>query len=418
VSARAGRDDSAFLDGNGVVIIGGGVIGCAIAWQLTRRGRTDVTVLERRRLTEGTTWHAAGLVGQLRGSAALSSLMRASVQTYLDLESLTGYATGWRAAGSVRVAASDARWAELQRHAAVARTAGLEAHLVSADEARDLFAPLDIDAVRGAAWVPTDGYADPSQLTHSFATGARAAGVRIAEGCRVTGIEHDGRRVSAVVTDRGRAECEIVVNATGMWGRQTAGLASADLAVGAVEHQYIVTEQIAGLPAGLPTLRDPDARIYVKPEPGALLLGGWEDGTRMPWPVPPDDLGPELFPASHERFAPLADAAAHRIPAFGTAGIRTWVNGPIPFTPDAEPLIGRDARLANLLHCCGFSAGIAAAGGAGQAIAGLIVDGDPGLDLTPFAPGRFGDVAELPERLLTAAYAAYYALPAVTQGQP
>jgi sarcosine dehydrogenase len=414
VSAYTGHADSPLPDGNGVVIIGGGVIGCAIAWQLTRRGRTDVTVLERRRLTEGTTWHAAGLVGQLRSSAALTGLMRASVQTYLGLESLTGYATGWRAAGSVRVAASDARWAELQRNVAVAHTAGLEAHLVSASDARDLFAPLNVSGVRGAVWVPADGYADPSQLTHSFATGARAAGVQIVEGCRVTGIEHDGQRVIAVATDRGRAECEVVVNATGMWGRQTAGFAGADLAVGAVEHQYVVTEQIAGLPAGLPTLRDPDARIYVKPEPGALLLGGWEDGTLVPWPVPPDDLGPELFPANHQRFAPLADAATARIPAFGTAGIRTWVNGPIPFTPDAEPLIGRDGRLANLLHCCGFSAGIAAAGGAGQAIAGLIVDGDPGLDLRPFAPARFGDVGDLPERQLTAAYAGYYALPNVT----
>jgi sarcosine dehydrogenase len=415
VRARPDHDDSPIPAGNGVVIIGGGVIGCAIAWQLARRGRTDVTVIERRRLTEGTTWHAAGLIGQLRGSVALAGLMRASVQTYPSLEELTGYATGWRAVGSVRVAASDARWAELQRHVAVAGAVGLEAHLVSARHARDLFGVLDIDGVRGAAWVPSDGYADPSQLTHSFATGARAAGVRIIEGCRVTGIEHDGQRVSAVVTDRARAECEFVVNATGMWGNRTARLAGAHLAVGAVEHQYVVTEQIAGLPAGLPTLRDPDARIYVKPEPGALLLGGWEEGTRMPWPVPPDDLGPELFPPHHERFEPLAEAAARRIPALAAAGIRAWVNGPIPFTPDAEPLIGRDARLANLLHCCGFSAGIAAAAGAAQAIAGLIVDGDPGLDLAPFSPSRFGNVGELLGRLLTSAYSAYYGLRKVTR---
>jgi sarcosine dehydrogenase len=409
---RAGHDDSALPDGNGVVIIGGGVIGCAVAWQLTRRGRTDVTVVERRRLTEGTTWHAAGLVGQLRSSAALTGLMRASVRTYGELEQLTGYATGWRAAGSVRVAASDARLAELKRHVAVAGSVGLAAELVSAGEARDLFPLLDVDGVRGAAWVPSDGYADPSQLTHSFATGARAAGVRIIEGCRVTAIEHDGRRVSAVSTDRGRVACDVVVNATGMWGRQTGRFAGADLAVGAVEHQYVVTGQIAGLPTGLPTLRDPDARIYVKPEPGALLLGGWEEGTRMPWPAPPDDFGAELFAPNYERFEQLADGATRRIPCFATAGVGTWVNGPIPFTPDAEPLIGRDTRLANLLHCCGFSAGIAAAGGAGQAIAGFIVDGDPGLDLAPFSPARFGDVGEFRAReaVLTTAYAGYYKL--------
>ena len=236
--------------------------------------------------------------------------------------------------------------------------------------------------------------------------------MRFVEGCLVTGIEHDSRRVSALSTDRGSVPCDVVVNATGMWGRRTGGFAGADLAVGAVEHQYVVTGQIAGLPAGLPTLRDPDARIYVKPEPGALLLGGWEEGTRMPWPEPPDEFGPELFPPNHEQFEPLADAAVHRIPSFATAGVRAWVNGPIPFTPDAEPLIGQDARLTNLVHCCGFSAGIAAAGGAGEAIAGLIVDGDPGLDLGPFSPARFGDIGGLlaHDGLLTRAYGDYYKL--------
>lgn len=202
------------------------------------------------------------------------------------------------------------------------------------------------------------------------------------------------------------------MNAAGMWGRRVGGLANADLAVGAVEHQYVVTGQIASLPAELPTLRDPDARIYVKPEVGALLIGGWEEGTRMPWPAPPDDLGPELFPPNYDRFEPLADAASRRIPAFAETGIRQWVNGPIPFTPDAEPLIGADARLPNLIHCCGFSAGIAAAGGAGLAVANMITDGDPGLDLAPFAPGRFGTLGGFVDRdrQLTQAYGGYYQL--------
>ena len=374
-----------------IVIIGGGVIGCAIAWQLTRRGKTDVTVIERRRLTEGTTWHAAGLVGQLRSTASLTGLMRASVQTYAGLERLTGYATGWRPVGSVRVAASDGRWAELQRHAGVARSVGLEAHLISAGQARELFPLLSTDGVRGAVWVPSDGHADPSQLTHSFAAGARAGGARFAENCLVQAIEQDGRRVSALVTNHGRIHCDIAVNATGMWARQTGRLAGAGLAVGAVEHQYVVTEQIAGLPPTLPTLRDPDARIYLKPEAGALLLGGWEDGTRMPWPEPPAQFGPALFAPNHARFEQLGKAAVRRIPAFAKSGIRTWVNGPIPFTPDAEPLIGLSPGVVNLLHC----------------------DGDPGLDLTPFAPARFspgpGQLASLEEQLV-AAYAGYYKL--------
>jgi sarcosine dehydrogenase len=412
VAGAAGAGPAALPASSEIVVIGGGVIGCGVAWQLSQRGKTDVTLLERRRLTEGTTWHAAGLVGQLRSTAALTGLMRASVQAYASLEQLTGYATGWHPVGSIRIAASARRWAEFQRHAEVAAAAGLEAQLVSASEARELFPLLATVGVRGAVWVPSDGYADPSQLTHSFATGARAAGVSVLEGCAVQAVEQHGSRVTALVTERGRIECAVVVNATGMWGRRTGRLAGAGLAVGAVEHQYVVTGQIPGLPASLPTLRDPDARIYLKPETGALLIGGWEDGTRMPWPAPPGDFGAELFPPNHERFEPLAEAAARRIPVFGEAGIRTWVNGPIPFTPDAEPLIGPDASLGNLIHCCGFSAGIAAAGGAGQAVANLITDGEPGLDLTPFAPGRFGDIGGFQDRdrRLTQAYGDYYQL--------
>ncbi len=412
MSGAAGLRTTALPSRSEIVVIGGGVVGCSIAWQLAQRGRTDVTVLERRRLTEGSTWHAAGLVGQLRSTVALTRLMRASVQAYAGLEQLTGSPAGWQPAGSLRLAASDGRWAEVRHQVAVAAAAGLDAHLVSAREAAGLFPLLSADGVRGAAWVPSDGFADPSQLTHSFATGARAAGIGIVEGCAVRAIGQDRGRVSALSTERGQIECDVVVNATGMWGRRTGMLAGADLAVGAVEHQYVVTEQIRGLPASLPTLRDPDGRIYLKPEAGALLIGGWEDGTRMPWPVPPDDFGPRLFPPDLQRFEPLGAAAASRIPVFAEAGLRTWVNGPIPFTPDAEPLIGADACLANLIHCCGFSAGIAAAGGAGLAVANLIADGDSGLDLTPFAPGRFGDIGGFPDRdrQLTAAYGSYYKL--------
>jgi sarcosine dehydrogenase len=396
-----------------IVIIGGGVIGCSIAYQLARRGKTDVTLIERRRLTEGSTWHAAGLVGQLRSSASLTQLMRASVQTYQALERETGYATGWRQAGSLRVAASDARWQELKRLVTAARSFGFEVELLSPAAARELFPLLSLAGIRGASWVPTDGYADPSQLTHSFATGARAAGAAIVQGCRAEAIERRGRRVTAVLTDLGRIECDTLVNATGMWGRATAALADADVAVGAVEHQYIVTEKISGLPADLPTLRDPDARFYLKPEAGALVIGGWEDGTRVPWPEIPRDLGPELLPPDHDRFEPISEGAAHRVPVTAEAGIKTWVNGPIPFSPDAEPLLGVTEDTDNLFHCCGFSAGIAAAGGAGQAMAGWIIDGDPGLDLWPFDVRRFGRSHGVPgylEQRCIDAYGHYYAI--------
>ena len=398
-------------DRSEIVIIGGGVIGCSIAYQLARRGRTDVTLIERRRLTEGSTWHAAGLVGQLRGSSSLTALMRLSVATYRAIEQDTGYSAGWRQVGSIRVAASDDRWHELRRLTAAAKGFGFEASLISAAEAAGLFPLLNVAGLRGAVWVPSDGYADPSQLTQAFAAGARAHGVRIVENTEVTGFERADRRVVALATAAGRIECETVVNATGMWGARTAALAGSDLAVSPVEHQYVVTERIGGLPPGLPTMRDPDARCYVKPESGGLAIGGWEDGSRVPWRSIPAGLGPDLLPPDHDRFEPLARACATRIPAFADLGIRAWVNGAIPFSPDAEPLMGLTEDLDNVFHCCGFSAGIAAAGGAGHAMAAWIVDGDPGLDLWAFDVLRFGRPHSVPGALrerCVAAYASYY----------
>lgn len=396
-----------------IVIIGGGVVGVSIAYHLARKGTTDVTLVERRALTEGSTWHAAGLVGQLRSSASLTQLMRTSVQTYRTLEESTGYPTGWHGVGGLRIASSPQRWQELQRIYTQGKSFGFDIHLVGPAEAKRIFPLLDTDGVHGATWTPSDGYVDPNQLTHSFAAGARAAGVRIVQRCRVESIERHGRRVTAVHTELGRIECDVVVNATGMWGAETARLAGVAVAVNAVEHQYVVTEKGAGLPADLPTFRDPDARFYLKPEAGSLVVGGWEEGTRACWRTIPRDLGAKLFPPNHQRFEVLAAGAANRLPAFGDMGIHTWVNGPIPFTPDAEPLMGLTEDLDNLFHCCGFSAGIAAAGGAGAAMADWIVDGDPGLDLWPFDVRRFGAPHTVPtvqDLASVAAYGHYYAI--------
>lgn len=390
-----------------IVVIGGGVVGVSVAYHLAQRGKTDVTVLERRALTEGSTWHAAGLVGQLRSSSSLTQLMRTSVQTYQTLEQVTGYATGWHGVGGLRVASSPQRWEELQRVYTQGKSFGFDIHLVDAAEAARIFPLLNTDGVYGATWTPTDGYVDPSQLTFSFAAGARAAGVQIVQHCRVDGVQRRGRQVTALLTDQGRIECDVVVNATGMWGAETARLAGVDVAVNAVEHQYVVTEKSAGLPADLPTFRDPDARFYLKPEAGALVVGGWEEGTRACWRTIPRDLGPELFAPNHERFEGIAEGAANRLPAFAEMGIRTWVNGPIPFSPDAEPLMGLTEDIDNLFHCCGFSAGIAAAGGAGDAVANWIVDGDPGLDLWPFDVRRFGAPHNVPTVLDLASVQAY-----------
>ncbi|MGH3265087.1 MAG: GcvT family protein, partial [Trebonia sp.] len=383
----------------------------SIAYHLAQRGKTDVALVERKSLTNGSTWHAAGLVGQLRSSSSLTQLMRKSVETYRTLEEKTGYATGWRGVGGLRVASSPGRWEELQRVYTQGKSYGFDIHLVSPADAGRLFPLLNTDGIFGATWTPSDGYVDPNQLTFSFITGARAAGVRVIQNCRVTGVERAGRRVTAVRTEQGRIECDVAVNATGMWGAETARLADVHLAVNAVEHQYVVTEKSDLVPRDLPTFRDPDARFYLKPEAGALVIGGWEEGTRACWRTIPYDLGPELFQPNHERFEGLAEGAANRVPAFGDLGIHTWVNGPIPFSPDAEPVMGLTEDLDNLFHCCGFSAGIAAAGGAGDAMAGWIVDGDPGMDLWPFDVRRFGAPHNVPavlEMLSVQAYGHYY----------
>ncbi len=397
-----------------IVIIGGGVIGCAIAYHLARRGKRDVLLLERRQLTHGTTWHAAGLVGQLRSSKNLTRLMQRSALLYRGLEAETGQATGWHGVGSLRLAASAGRWDELKRAATTARSFGFELHLVSPEETRRLYPILDARDLHGAAWVPSDGFVDPASVTQALARGARNGGVAIHEGVRVEGLRRAGRRLTHVETDRGAIACETVVNATGMWGSEVGAMAGVPMPVCALEHQYAVTEKIPGLPADLPTMRDPDGRFYVKPEVGGLAIGGWEDST-------PSfgrggirrDFGPELLPGDWDRFAPVGEAALARLPVFGETGIKSMINGPIPITADGEPIMGKAPGLENFFVACGFTSGIAAAGGAGEAMANWIVDGDPGFNLFAFDVLRFGDVHVAPDFLYARAiesYASYYAI--------
>jgi 4-methylaminobutanoate oxidase (formaldehyde-forming) len=374
-----------------IVIIGGGAIGCSIAYHLAKRGERDVVLLERLQLTHGATWHAAGLVGQLRSSSNLTRLMRYSAELYAKLEAETGQATGWHGVGSLRLASSAARWQELKRSATMAKGFGFHVELVSARQARDLFPLLEPTGVVGAAWIDGDGYVDPTSLTSAYAAGARAGGGALVQGVRVTALRKRGRRVTTVVTDLGEIETECVINAAGMWGRDIAAMAGTRVPACAVEHQYFVTEKTDRIPAGLPTLRDPDGDFYVKPEPGALAVGGWESNT-PPWGANGirDDFGPELLQPDFDRFAPLAEAAGRRIPVLNEIGIRQMINGPIPITADGEPIIGLSPELDNFYLCCGFTSGIAASGGAGWVMANWIVDGDPGMDLWPFDVRRFG----------------------------
>jgi 4-methylaminobutanoate oxidase (formaldehyde-forming) len=266
--------------------------------------------------------------------------------------------------------------------------------------------------VEGAAWIEGDGYVDPASLTMAYAAGARAGGVTIVQGVRVTGLERRGRRVTTVVTSGGNIEAECVINATGMWGREIAAMVGMRVPVCAVEHQYLVTERTDRIPAGLPTLRDPDADVYVKPEPGALAVGGWEPNTRA-WGAGgiAHDFGPELLPPDFDRFSPLAEEASERIPLLNEVGIRQMINGPIPITADGEPIIGLSPELDNFYLCCGFTSGIAASGGAGWVMANWIVDGDPGLDLWPFDVRRFGtphSVKSFMYERAVESYARYY----------
>ena len=374
-----------------VVIIGGGVIGCSIAYHLAKRGVRDVTLLERLQLTHGATWHAAGLVGQLRSSSNLTRLMRYGAELYGSLEAETGQATGWHRTGSLRLASSAARWQELKRSATMAKGFGFHVDLVTPNEARELFPLLETSGVVGAAWIEGDGDVDPASLTMAYAAGARAGGAALLQGVRVTSLRKRGRRVTTVVTDQGEIEAECVIDAAGMWGREVAAMAGTRVPVGAVEHQYFVTEKSARIPAGLPSLREPDHNYYVKPEPGGLAVGGWEARTK-PWGAAGIalDFGPELLQPDYDRFEPLGQAACVRIPVLNEVGIRPMINGPIPITADGEPVIGLSPELDNFYLCCGFTSGIAASGGAGWVMANWIVDGDPGLDLWPFDVRRFG----------------------------
>ena len=375
-----------------IVVIGGGAIGCSIAYHLAKLGRRDVVVLEKSGLTHGSTWHAAGLVGQLRSKRNLTRLMQYSAQLYGRLEAETGQATEWKPVGSLRLASSEERWSELKRMTTTARSFDFELHTLSPREAVEKFPLITADGIVGAVFVPTDGSVEPSSLTMAYAKGARAGGVRIVEKVLVQGFEFEGRRIKRVLTDQGAIACEIVVNAAGIWARDVAKMAGVQVPAGAVEHQYIITEKSDAIPRGLPTLRDPDRIFYLKPEPGALAIGGWEKGTPTFGSTGvPFDFGRELFQANQDRLEAFMLPAAERLPILNEIGIRTVINGPIPISPDGEPIMGLAPERDNFYVACGFTSGIAASGGAGKAMAEWIVEGEPGLDLWAFDVRRFGN---------------------------
>ncbi len=395
-----------------IIIIGGGAIGCSLAYHLARAGEKDVLLLEKAQITHGCTWHAAGLVGQLRGKRNLTRLMQDSVAVFDRLEEETGQAIDWKKVGSLRLASSPERWSEIRRTMTQAKSFGFEVHALSGREARDLFPFISEEGVVGAAFIPSDGYVDPYSLTQAYARGARANGATIREGVLVTGLVADQGRVTRVVTDHGTYDCEIAVNCAGLWAKPVGAMAGVPLAAGVVEHQYLVTEKALEFGPDLPTLRDPDKNFYLKPDVGSFAIGGWEEGTRGCWRgSPPPEFGRELFDSNFDRFEKIATPTTERLPVLSEIGIQTLINGPIPVSADGEPIMGLAPGFRNFYVACGFTAGIAASGGAGEAMSNWILEGDPGMDLWSFDARRFGphhaNSRYLEERAIEA-YARYY----------
>jgi glycine cleavage system aminomethyltransferase T/glycine/D-amino acid oxidase-like deaminating enzyme len=402
-----------------IVIIGGGVGGASVAHHLVERGERDVLLLERAELTSGSTFHSAGLVGQLRADLGLTRMNAWSAALYRDLEEAGGdRAPGWVESGSLRLASSPQRWEEIRRQAAWARRAGLPLELVAAEEAQRLFPLMALDGVLGAAYTPTDGQVDPARLCYALAASARAGGVTIAQRTRVTAITTHGGRVTGVRTDRGEVECEVVVDCGGMFAAEIARLAGVRVPIVPMAHQYVVTEGF--LPAGtgpLPSLRDPDLLVYYRQELDGLVMGGYERRS-APWTatarsfdaVPPDFNG-RLLPPDWDRFAEIVENAQVRVPALGEVGVRTMVNGPEGFTPDNEFCLG-ETEVGGFFVAAGFCAhGIAGAGGIGRVMAAWILDGDPGLDLWHMDVRRFGPEYRAPGYTLARVvenYESYY----------
>jgi len=373
------------------VIVGGGIVGCSTAYHLAKLG-WDVVLLERKKLTSGTTFHAAGLVGQLRSNANITQLLGYSVQLYDTLEQETGQATGWKRNGGLRLACNQERWTEVKRQATTAHSFGLDMQLLTPSEAQALWPLMQVDDVVGAAFLPTDGQANPSDITQSLAKGARMAGARIVEDCKVLSVEIDKGVIKGVVTERGRIETPVVIACCGQWTRDFARSVGVNVPLVPMQHQYMVTERIPGVTPDMPTLRDPDRLTYYKEEVGGLVMGGYEPNPK-PWATGgiPKGFHYTLLDSDFDHFEPMMELALGRVPALETAGIKTLVNGPESFTPDGNFILGEAPELGNFFVGAGFNAfGIAAGGGAGMALAEWVAKGEPPFDLWPVDIRRFG----------------------------
>ena len=373
-----------------ILIIGAGIIGCSIAYHLTRMGKKDVVILEKSGITHGATWHAAGLVGQLRSSRNVTRMLRHSVELYDKLEAETGMAIDWKKYGSLRLACSTEREMENRRSLTMAKSFGLEMQELSPQEAQALFPIMSLEDVRSAVYIPSDGYIDPAGVCQALAKGAKDKGARIIVGERVIGMTVENRRVVGVQTDKGTWTCDLVVNCAGMWGHEIGEMAGIRVPSFAVEHQYLITDPLPDVPKRMPTMRDPDHLVYYKPEVRGLVIGGYEPDT-VPFAPGgiPKHFAQELLPGNFERFELLAKLGGKRTPIINTVGVRQLINGPIPYSADSDFVMGKSPELDNFFVSAGFLYGIAAGGGAGRMMAEWIADGSPSLNLWPLDVRRF-----------------------------
>ena len=374
-----------------IVVIGGGIIGCSTAYHLARDHKADVILLEQGKVTSGSTWHAAGLVGQLRSSASITKVLKYSVELYKGLAAETGLDTGWKMTGCLRLATTPDRWTEFKRLATTARSFGMEMELIGPDEVKRMWPLMDTSDLIGASWLPTDGQASPSDITQSLAKGARMHGAKIHEGVKVTGFRMDGRRITHVETDQGVIACDKVVNCGGMWARQIGAMAGVAVPLHPVKHQYIVTEKIPGLSPDAATLRDPDRRTYFKEEVGGLVMGGYEPNPQG-WVTGdiPDNWEFRLFDDDYDHFGQHLEQAIARVPALADIGVKQMINGAESFTPDGNFILGPAPECANMYVGAGFNAfGIASGGGAGWVLADWVMRGEAPLDLWAVDIRRF-----------------------------
>jgi 4-methylaminobutanoate oxidase (formaldehyde-forming) len=376
-----------------IVVIGGGVIGTSVAYHLTKTGETDVVLLEQGELSCGTTWHAAGLVGQLRATQAGTTLVQYSAALYEQLEDEVGLSAGFKRCGGVTVARTEDRMEQLRRTVATAAAYDLECELLTPGEAGERYPLLETGDLVGGIWLPGDGTANPTDLTQALARGARQRGATVVEHVRVLEVVVKDGRVAGVRTDQGDIDAEIVVNCAGQWAHQLAAQIGVAVPLHSAEHFYVVTDQIEGVRPDLPILRDPDGYTYFKEEVGGLVVGGFEPVAK-PWVAPDEIPYPfefQLLGEDWEHFQILMDSAIERIPALADTGIRKFYNGPESFTPDNQFILGEAPSVRGFFVGAGFnSVGIASAGGAGRALAEWILEGEPTVDLLAVDIRRFG----------------------------